>query len=600
MRVVSRIASCWTLVVASAVASAADDAERRAELERAFQETMSGAELVGYFVSDGVEGDQQLHEDTYTIQKVTKMSGDLWRFDARVRYGQVDVTAPIPLQVKWAGDTPVITLTDLAIPGLGTYTARVLVYRGHYAGTWSGGDHGGKMFGRIVRAPEPGEESGAGDEAKPRDTPREETGANWPSFRGPRSTGVAGGPPPPAEWDVEDGTNIRFRTPIPGLAHSSPVIWGDRLFVSTAVREEGESELKVGLYGNVFPVKDEGVHSFRVYCLDKYTGEILWSKTAVEAEPEIERHPKGSHAASSPATDGRHVVACFGSEGTYCYDTDGELLWSKDLGVLDSGFFRMPEAQWGFASSPIIHDGRVILQVDVQENSFLAAFDVKTGKELWRTPRQDVPTWSTPALYRHDGDLRIAVNGWKHIGGYDFETGEEVWKLVGGGDIPVPTPVVGHGLIYITNAHGSQAPIYAIPVGAESELEPEALPWSKERRGNYMQTPILYGDELYLCSDGGVVACYDAKTGEEHYRERIGTGNRRSAFTASPVAAGGRLYWTGEQGEVYVVAAGPEFAVIGENLLGETCLATPAISEGTIYFRTRGHVVAVGSEASGG
>ena len=191
----------------------------------------------------------------------------------------------------------------------------------------------------------------------------------------------------------------------------------------------------------------------------------------------------------------------------------GDLLWKKDFGRLDSGFFMVPDAQWGFASSPVIHNGRVILQADVQKGSFVAAFDVRTGKELWRTPRADVPTWSTPAVVSMNGRDQVIVNGWKHIGGYDLETGKEVWRMTGGGDIPVPTPIAAHGLVFITNAHGKAAPIYAIKPTAsgdislkEGESSNAHIAWSYMRDGGYMQTPIVYGDILYVCRDNGVLS----------------------------------------------------------------------------------------------
>jgi len=318
---------------------------------------------------------------------------------------------------------------------------------------------------RAQAAPDTAGEQRAADEL-------DEDSPHWPGFRGHRARGFAEGTAAPTRWDLESGENVLWRAPIPGLAHSSPVVWGDRLFVTTAVKQgETEPELKVGLYGDISSVADEGLHQFRLLCLDKRTGELLWSRTAHEGVPAVKRHPKSSHAASSPATDGEHVVAFFGSEGLYCYDLDGELLWQKDFGVLDSGFFLAPEAQWGFASSPVLHAGRVIVQVDVQEDSFLAAFDADTGEQAWRTPRHDVPTWSSPTVDVRPGRSQVIVNGYKHIGGYDLETGAELWKLAGGGDIPVPTPVVAHDLVFITNAHGRMAPIYAVSVTATGELE---------------------------------------------------------------------------------------------------------------------------------
>src|SRR5690349_7616219 len=250
--------------------------------------------------------------------------------------------------------------------------------------------------------------------------------ANWPQFRGPAASGLGNGSPP-VEWDGDTGKSIRWKTPIPGLGHSSPVIWGDRIFVTSAVPAQGESALKVGLYGNIEPVEGEGPQSFNVNCVDRRSGKILWERTAARGLAKVKRHPKSTHANPTPATDGKHLIVSFGSEGLFAYDLNGKALWKKDLGVLDSGFYMVPEAQWGFASSPVINDGKVIVQADVQKNAFLAAVDVANGKELWRTGREDVPTFSTPAVvpYTAAGGRRMQVvaNGWKHIGGYDLETG---------------------------------------------------------------------------------------------------------------------------------------------------------------------------------
>jgi outer membrane protein assembly factor BamB len=418
---------------------------------------------------------------------------------------------------------------------------------------------------------------------------------NWPSFRGLRAGGVADGFKTPVRWSVEKNENIKWKTLIPGLSHSSPVIWGERLFLTTAVKE-GKEELKVGLYGNIEPVDDDSEHEFRVLCVDKNTGEILWTRTAWKGVPKIKRHPKGTHAASTAATDGRHVVAFFGSEGLYAYDFSGKLLWKVDLGVLDAGYFRVPSAQWGFGSSPVIHDGRVIVQCDVQKDSFLACLDVKTGKILWRTPRDEVPTWGSPTVDVRKGRSQVIVNGYKHIGGYDLATGKGIWNLEGGGDIPVPTPVVAHDLIFITNAHGRSSPILAISVHAEGKLEMAAKDsqhtvWSIPRRGNYMQTPLVYGGLLYCRRDSGSLACYVASTGELVYRERLGAG--RTGFTGSGVAADGKLYFPSEEGEIHVVKAGRKFEVLAVNELGETCLSSPALSAGTLFFRARHHLYAV-------
>ncbi len=422
--------------------------------------------------------------------------------------------------------------------------------------------------------------------------------ADWPQFRGVNANGVGSGSPPVA-WNVETGENIRWKVEIPGLAHAAPVVWGDRVFLATAVNREGEDSLKVGLYGNIAPVMEEKVHGFHVLCLDAKTGKILWNQKAHEGVPKIKRHTKATHANSTPAVNGERVVAFFGSEGLYCYDMNGALQWKKDFGVLDSGFFMVPQAQWGFASSPIIYKDMVIVQCDVQKDSFVAALSLKDGSEIWRKPRNEYPTWCTPTIYEGPDRTQVILNGFKHMGGYDLKTGEEIWKLSGAGDIPTPTPVLLDDMVFLTSAHGPLSPIYAIKLSAkgdislaEDETANESIVWSIKRGGAYMQTPLVYGEYLYNCRDNGALTCYRAKTGEVMYRERLAQGN--TGFSASAVAADGKLYYTSEYGEIVVVKAGPEFEVLSRNDMDEICMASPAIADGVVYFRTRGHLVAVG------
>lgn len=583
-------------VASSASAAATDDDAIRRERVRQFEELLTGATLEGCFTTGAVAADSagvdlpKLHKDRYSIQSVKHLAGDLFLFTTRIQYGDKDVSVPLPLKVLWAGDTPVVSLTDFAIPPLGTFTARVLFYRDEYVGTWDGGDHGGQMFGRIIpKAPT------NADEFVVAPNP------NWPQFRGDHALGIAEGHPLPVDWDVEEGTGVLWKSEIPGLAHSAPIVFGDRVFVTTAVKAgDGEDPLKVGLYGDIGSVEDDSEHSMRVLCLDKRSGALLWKREAFSGVPKIKRHPKSSHAACSPAADNEHVVAFFASEGLYCYSKEGDLIWSKDLGTLDSGFYMMKSAQWGSASSPILYKGRVILLCDVQDDPFLAVFDAENGDELWRTERLDVPTWGTPSILEKDGRTQIVCNGFRETAGYDLQTGERIWWLDGGGDIPVPTPIIAHDLIYITNAHGTLAPIFAIKTTAQGELTMDAdecvfMEWTHPRRGNYMQTPIVYGDQIYFCSDAGVMASYNAKTGEELYRQRLGGG--RSGFSASPVGGDGKLYYTSEEGLCYVVKAGPEFELLSFNDLEETVMATPAISEGVLFFRTRSHLLAISGES---
>jgi outer membrane protein assembly factor BamB len=432
--------------------------------------------------------------------------------------------------------------------------------------------------------------------AQQRGPVRPRTGIDWPAFRGIDATGVvAEGRPTPTTFSPSSAV---WRTKIPGLGNSSPIVWGDLLCVTTAISEKDNS-FKPGLYGNIEPVNDSSPHEWKVICLDKRSGAARWEQTVRKGVPAVKRHPKSTQANATLATDGTHLVAFFGSEGLHVYDLSGKRLWSKSFGVLDSGFFETPEAQWGFASSPVIHNGVLLIQADVQKNSFLAAFDVATGKELWRVGRSDVPTWGTPVIVDAGGRTQVVVNGWKHTGGYDFETGRELWKLTGGGDIPTPTPVAGHGLVFITSAHGNDSPVHAIRTTATGDITLKGdatsnagVAWSVPRAGSYMATPLLYGDYLYVVRWNGILGAYDARTGTRAYQQRLGQG--ATAFTASPVASGGHIYFATEDGEVYVVKAGPTFELVATNKLDAAMLATPAISEGRLFIRTKDEILAFG------
>jgi outer membrane protein assembly factor BamB len=423
-------------------------------------------------------------------------------------------------------------------------------------------------------------------------------GIDWPQFRGIRANGIAEGFTAATTWNVAEGKGVAWKTPIPGLGHSSPVVWGDQIFITTSISGQKDAGLKVGLYGDIAPVQDDTPHEWRVYALDKKTGAIKWQHTAYKGVPKIKRHTKATHANSTVATDGQHLVVFFGSEGLYGYDLKGKQLWKKDLGVLDAAFYMVPQAQWETGSSPVIHDGLVIIQADVLKGSFIAAFDVKTGNEVWRVTRNDVPTWSTPTIHEVNGRSQLIVNGMRHVGAYDLKTGKEVWKLSGGGDIPVPTPVVSDGLIYITNAHGMLSPVYAIRETATGDISLTAnatsndyVAWSTPRDGGYMCTPLVYRGLLYIVKYNGVLNVFDARTGERKYQQRLA--GATSAFTASPVASDGKVYFASEDGQVFVAKAGPTWEQLAMNEMGESVLATPAISEGALLFRTQGQVLSI-------
>jgi outer membrane protein assembly factor BamB len=427
----------------------------------------------------------------------------------------------------------------------------------------------------------------------------------WPSFRGINASGVADGQAPPATWDVEKGVNVRWKTPIPGLGHSCPIVWGDRVFLTTAISGDPNAGLRVGHYGNIDSVPDPTVHSWRIYCLDKNSGKILWEHTAHEGVPRVKRHLKGTHANPTPVTDGTRVVAGFGSEGIYgCYDFQGNPLWKVELGALDSGYHSAAAYQWGFGSSPIIYRNLVIIQCDVAKNSFLAAYDLANGQEVWRVPRDEIPSWGTPTIVESPRGAELVTNGSAFIRGYDPLTGKELWRLAQGAEITVPTPVVGKGLIFVTSGKGPQHPIYAFRAGSRGDISlkdgqsfNDAVAWSQQKEGSYLPTPIVYGDYLYTCDTRtNIIGCHEATTGKSVYRGRLAA---TGTITASPVAADGKLYFASEESGVFVVKAGPDFEVLGVNPLGDVCLATPAISDGMFFIRTQRYLIGIGTVKQG-
>ena len=420
---------------------------------------------------------------------------------------------------------------------------------------------------------------------------------HWPAFRGPNAAGVADGTPTAVKWNAATGENVAWKTPVPGVAVSSPIVWGDRVFVSTAVSSDPSQGIRTGLYGDVEPVNDSSKHSWRLMAIDKKSGKVLWHKVAYEGVPKTKRHPKSSQASATPVTDGRHVIVSFGSQGLYAYDLDGKLLWQKDLGVLNSGWFFDPDYEWGLGSSPIIYKNMVIVQCDIQRNSFLAAFDADTGKEVWRTQRDEIPSWSTPTIFETGGTAELVTQATTFTRGYDPMTGKELWKYSGNSEIAIPTPIVGPGVVVITNGYRGVQPIFAIKPGAQGDItlqnkatKSDFVSWSTTRGGPYIPTPVIYGDQLYVLQNNGVLAAYKVGTGEQVYQKRLGEGG---AFSASPVAADGKIYCSSEDGDIYVIKAGAEYEELARNSIGEVLMATPAISDGLIIFRGLKNVYAI-------
>lgn len=422
---------------------------------------------------------------------------------------------------------------------------------------------------------------------------------NWPQFRGSLASGVALGNPP-TEWNAETGENILWKTPIPGLAHSSPVIWGDRIFLTSCVNDESKAEdVPTGWIGGTGKAaEDSGDWTWQVICLDRRQGSVLWTKDVAKGKPLVKRHQKATHANCSPATDGKHVVAFFGSEGMYCLDFEGNVIWEKDLGRLHSGPYNAKELEWGFASSPIIYQGKVVVQCDCLNTGFVGVYDVATGKEVRRIEREDVATWSTPNVFETEAGTQLVCNGYKQMAGYNFEDGKQLWSVSNGGDVPVPTPLFSNGLIYLTNGHG-KSPTYAVKPTAtgdltpttESDSLPEGLAWWQPKDGSYMPTPIVVDKLLYTCNDNGRLAVRNALTGELIYRERVVVG--RNTFSASAVATPEAVYFPSENGDVIVIKTGETYEFIAENSMGETLMATPAIAGDQLFIRTSRHLYCI-------
>jgi len=425
------------------------------------------------------------------------------------------------------------------------------------------------------------------------------TAQHWPSFRGNNAAGTADGHPLPSKWKA---AGARWKTPIPGLAHSSPVVWGDRVFITTAVSLNATPAFKTQTEDND-PVIESSRYSWRIYCLDRRTGRVCWERVAHEGVPRVKRHVKASQSNSTPATDGEHVVAVFASEGLFCYDTQGRMLWKQDLGILDPGLHDDPGVQWGYASSPVIWKSLVIVQCDGHAQSFVAAFDIKSGRRVWTVTRGEMPSWSSPVIYHGVARDELITNAPKFIRAYDPLTGKELWRFANSDlVVQVPAPFIVGDLIYLTGGWPGGRPIKVLKPGATGDIsiknEQQAGPylaWYAERGGPYVPTPIVYDDYLYICGDRGVLTCVNAKTGTQIYQQRI---NEQSiGFSASPVAGDGKLFLASEDGDIYVIKAGPVYELLGVNPMGEAMIATPAISGGLLIVRGQHHVFGIGRQS---
>jgi len=426
--------------------------------------------------------------------------------------------------------------------------------------------------------------------------------AYWPQWRGPFFNGMAVGDAPTI-WS--DTSNIKWKADIPGRGHSTPVIWGDKIFLTTAIptgkpapapaANEGAPSASSnqpadqpatnvsqqrrgrGAGGDTAP---QAEHRFEVLCLDRKTGKLLWQKTARVAAPHEGYHRAyGSFASNSPVTDGKYVYVSFGSRGIYCYDFNGKLIWEKDLGVQ----MRM-KLGFGEGTAPVLVGDRLILVFDHEAGSFIVALDKRTGKELWRTPRDEGSTWSTPLAVDHANRNQIVVTGTTKVRSYDPENGKVLWESAGLGANVIPVPVYQNGLVYVMS--GFRDPrLMAIKLGKEGDLTgSDSIVWSQTRGLAYTTSPVLYDNKLYVVTDNGMVSAFNAATGEPHYAQaRL---PKAANLKASPVGANGKLYLATEDGDVVVLRMGEKFEVLATNTLeDQTFIATPVIAAGELFLR---------------
>lgn len=421
---------------------------------------------------------------------------------------------------------------------------------------------------------------------------------NWPSFRGENATGIGDGIDTLTTWDLDTGEGVLWTAELPGLGNSSPVVWGDQVFITTAVAEGIEQTIRTGLTGAGDGVAEEVMHSWRVVAFDKQTGERLWDTEVGKGLPLSRRHFKATQANSTPVTDGKHLVVVFPTVGIACLDLEGAIEWQHNLGPLNAGAFNDPGIQWGFASSPILYDSTVILQVDIHGDSYVAAWGLESGEEIWRTARDVSPSWSTPAVLKTETGDELVVNA-STIHGYDPATGRELWSLEPSSEIVIAAPVVGDGVVYVSAGYPPVKPIYVVKAGTRGKLEvdphggDDRLIWSHGIGGAYMPTPLLYRGLYYVVHHNGRLVAYDAASGTAIFKSRFSQGG---VFTGSPVAVNGKLYLPTEEGYLYILEAGPEYREIAVHEFGEPLMATPAVASGVLFFRTPSKLIAIGEK----
>jgi outer membrane protein assembly factor BamB len=441
---------------------------------------------------------------------------------------------------------------------------------------------------------------------------------NWPSFRGADALSVADDDPRlPDTWSATE--NVVWKTPVDGLGWSSPVIWGDRIFLTTVVSDGESQEPRMGLYfpfgspetftDSAFPdpkpgdlmEREQDLHHWLVYAIDFDSGEVVWTSEVNAESPAFDRHLKNTFASSTPVTDGERVYAYFGNVGVFALDMDGALVWERRFEQ------RATRLGWGPAASPVLHDGTLFIVNDNDEQSFVVALDSATGGERWRVERDEGTNWSTPFVWRNEVRTELITAGSDRVRSYDLD-GRELWGFSGLNSISIPQPFSAHGLLYVTSGYVGDAvrPVFAIRPGADGDITLGVgqqrnghVVWYDESAGPYNPTPLVYGDHYFTLLDQGFFTVHDARTGEERYfteqqvlnqevRRRVAPGS--GGFSASPWAYNGKIFVLSEDGDTYVIDTTGDFNVVATNSLDEVAMSSPAVARGSLFIRTRSHL----------
>ena len=410
---------------------------------------------------------------------------------------------------------------------------------------------------------------------------------NWPQFRGPGALGVADNPNLLDRWSTNE--NVAWKIEVPGRGWSAPIVWGERVFVTTVVSEGEVEPPKKGLYfGGERKEIPKGPHRWLTLCYDLKSGRELWRQEAHRGTAPNQLHVKNSYASETPVTDGERVYAYFGNVGLFCYDMDGKKLWSTNWPPVKT------RNGWGSAGSPVVHDGRVFIVNDNDEKSFAVALHAKTGRQLWRVERDEKSNWATPYIWQNEQHAELITCGTKRVRSYDLD-GKLLWELGGMSTIVIPTPFSKFGLLYVCSGYvgDKTRPVFAIKPGASGDISLKPgetnnafIAWSQPTAAPYNPSPLIYGDQFYVLFDFGFLACHDARTGRQIYDKQRIRPEGNTAFTASPWAANGKVFALSEDGDTYVFAAGPEYKLLHKNSLDEMCMATPAIAGDRLLIRT--------------